>query len=746
MEPKRNLRPHEEVVERALEWVAVAILGLNLPLSSVRALRNPEAYVHPFAIAVLCVLWALLLLAILSHVRRRTAARPLRATVAVGGLALVLHPFVRGEAPAAYPPLLHVIGATAAVSPVLGVPLSAVLIPAFAAFVAYLRAPTLGVGPAVAEALLLAVSALLATVSVDLLRRANRSVVSAVRSVSSAAENKLRAGRRAYEREHWNGLVHDKVIGALQLVTRDRTSPAPSEAARELAAQAIAAFRGDPLPEDATVADAVIAHARLLELQVEVAVEGDVPDPEVRAALADAAKEALTNVSRHAGTHRARVRGQLDDRSALLVITDAGRGFDATAPTAGRGITTSLHGRMIAVGGTANLTSSPGSGTEVSLTWVASAAKSTESNSEWQLRTFAPAMGLGGLAVLMNVVIGAQQWRHDRWPAITYLCLGAVVLITAGATWIRPTGYRWLPIVLTAAVVVGLLTANIPKGASTDWRYWYLGALTPAVGALAFRFAPWVGLATATLLTLTVGALDAFAGRHLWDCLGGPVPVLFAVGVAGQGIRASMDRAWQRVNEAEAHRAQIRLSAAAQEERSREAAARVAALTDTVAPWLNRIAAGHTVSPEERARLALLESSIRDHLAGPDLLNAALVGALHESRSHGVQIVVAQGTPVDEGTDGAPVPTQARHVYRTVFIELLRTTEADDVVRAVWGPLTPGTCGTISVVSAEQEAHAPRWDRLDDFVLSLPDTHRPVVTRDETCLLVEFPLTAPLPT
>lgn len=740
-----SLRPHEEVVERTLEWVAVAFLLLNLPLSTVRAFRNPLAYDPAFAFVALTALWLLVGVAVAHRARGRSASVVLRAIVVVGVLVLVLHPLVEGPQPVDYPPLLHVLGAIAAITPVLGVRFSAVLIPAFAAYVAFLRVPVLGLGQAAAEASLLAVSALLATVSVDLLRRANRSVVDAVQSLTAAAESRVRAQRRAYEREHWNGLVHDKVIGALQLVTREQPTACatPSAAAQELAGQSIAAFRGDPLPEDETVGDALDAHGRLLGLDVDISVAGDLPDAEVRGALVEAAKEAFTNVSRHAGTHRARVRGTLDETGALLVVTDSGSGFDVATRPRDRGITTSMIGRMASVGGSAHLISSPGGGTSVRLTWRATPPETLRhQGGEWQLDTFAPAMVLGVLCVILNVVIGAQQWRLDRWPLVTALCLIAIVLVTAAATWPRPADRRLPGLLLAAVLTAGLLTANIPEDAPLDWRYWYLGALTPAVGAVAFRFRRWAGLVMALALTTTVCAADAAAGRPFWASLGGPVPVLFAVAVAGQGIRASMDRAWQRVTNAEDERAKIRLAATVEEERSREAASRVAALTDTVGPWLHKIASGTAISADDRARLALLESSVRDHLAGPDLLDAGLVQALHESRSRGVRVVVVQGSAPPRNGSGEPaVSAQARYAYRRVFGELLRRSQATDTIRAVWGQLAPGTCGTITVVHGEQDAGASHVgdDILTAAVEGVPSRHRPNVTRDEACLLVEFP-------
>ncbi|MBN6041168.1 sensor histidine kinase [Amycolatopsis sp. 195334CR] len=89
---------------------------------------------------------------------------------------------------------------------------------------------------------------------------------------------------------------------------------------------------------------------------------------DVASAIAGAAREALNNVRRHAGTDRATVRLDGDPRGLWVEIADAGRGFTGATAT-GRGLRESVHGRMNRIGGSAAVTSAEGAGTVVRLEW-----------------------------------------------------------------------------------------------------------------------------------------------------------------------------------------------------------------------------------------------------------------------------------------------------------------------------------------------------------------------------------------
>jgi anti-sigma regulatory factor (Ser/Thr protein kinase) len=104
-------------------------------------------------------------------------------------------------------------------------------------------------------------------------------------------------------------------------------------------------------------------------LRVDVESTGPTPQlpDEVRAALLEATREALTNVMKHAGVAAAVVRVTTEGGVTTVEIIDRGRGHDPAAPTSGLGRARSIVDRMTAVGGTADVHSALGLGTRVVL-------------------------------------------------------------------------------------------------------------------------------------------------------------------------------------------------------------------------------------------------------------------------------------------------------------------------------------------------------------------------------------------
>lgn len=115
---------------------------------------------------------------------------------------------------------------------------------------------------------------------------------------------------------------------------------------------------------------AVIADAAATGLRV-TTILADRPllEPAVSAAVAEAAREALTNVAKHAGTLSAVVTVDRAAAGVRVEIADAGAGYDVCATRAGFGQSRSIRQRIAEVGGHAEIDSKPGGGTRVRL-WV----------------------------------------------------------------------------------------------------------------------------------------------------------------------------------------------------------------------------------------------------------------------------------------------------------------------------------------------------------------------------------------
>jgi signal transduction histidine kinase len=94
----------------------------------------------------------------------------------------------------------------------------------------------------------------------------------------------------------------------------------------------------------------------------------DLPDldPARQTAVYRVAQEAIGNALRHSGSSVS-VCLSRRQRSVVLEVSDAGRGFDVSAPHQGLGLA-SMRERAGSVGGTLKISSAPGTGTKVRLT------------------------------------------------------------------------------------------------------------------------------------------------------------------------------------------------------------------------------------------------------------------------------------------------------------------------------------------------------------------------------------------
>jgi signal transduction histidine kinase len=124
--------------------------------------------------------------------------------------------------------------------------------------------------------------------------------------------------------------------------------------------------------DHASVSGALDALVDQIEREHAIAVEavsvGDAPiDDEARALLA-AAREALVNAARHSGATSASLFVEIEPDRMTAYVRDQGAGFDRASVGADRrGIADSIEGRIESVGGSAEVTSTPGAGTEVRL-------------------------------------------------------------------------------------------------------------------------------------------------------------------------------------------------------------------------------------------------------------------------------------------------------------------------------------------------------------------------------------------
>ncbi|MEV1171442.1 hypothetical protein [Nonomuraea sp. NPDC049784] len=202
-------------------------------------------------------------------------------------------------------------------------------------------------------------------------RAADRADRIAAEAARLRGESLVAAAVRAEDRELANAL-HDTAATTLLMVgigqVRSDADWLAPQARRDLDR-----LRSDNerAPQHVDLVDLLRADLDATQLTVEFDAPERLRLPfEVARAVADAAREALTNVRRNAGTTRATVRLRGDARTLRLDIVDRGKGFSpAEVPATRRGIRESVHGRMSRIGATARVTAAEGEGTVVRLEW-----------------------------------------------------------------------------------------------------------------------------------------------------------------------------------------------------------------------------------------------------------------------------------------------------------------------------------------------------------------------------------------
>jgi signal transduction histidine kinase len=183
----------------------------------------------------------------------------------------------------------------------------------------------------------------------------------------------------AEERADMAARLHDSVLQTLALIQRQAGDPQQvvklaRAQERELRGWLFEGRSPGSLgEEEATVAGAVGRIQRDVEDQhgvsVEAVVVGDCPLDEGLRALIEAGREATVNAAKWSGADKVSVFVEVQPSSVAMYVRDRGKGFDqATVAPDRKGLAESIRGRMHRHGGTVEVLSRPGEGTEVTLT------------------------------------------------------------------------------------------------------------------------------------------------------------------------------------------------------------------------------------------------------------------------------------------------------------------------------------------------------------------------------------------
>ena len=304
------------------------------------------------------------------------------------------------------------------------------------------------------------------------------------------------------QRSQLDAVIHDHVMTTLVGAARSAGSHDPH--VTELANHAIARLQAHVVGDDGAVSFAPIHVEQLIGeaalatsplVRVSGTVEqgaGPIPAEAVRA-LAQATREAVLNGDKHA---RANVIGvttsiaAVDGRvSARVEIADDGVGFDtAMVPERRLGIRLSLRERMRTSGGDATISSEPGAGTTVVLTWASDEVDEGDASGNalppiFAAITFGPMGWVLGISVLVSA-IGGMLASFPAAPAATSAAVGCL-LASAWVALVR-FGHPFTRVRTVAVVGLGLgATAFGLLASSAPWsihQAWLAGGVSVVAG------------------------------------------------------------------------------------------------------------------------------------------------------------------------------------------------------------------------------------------------------------------------
>jgi signal transduction histidine kinase/phage shock protein PspC (stress-responsive transcriptional regulator) len=179
---------------------------------------------------------------------------------------------------------------------------------------------------------------------------------------------------RTQERADLAAHLHDSVLQTLALIQKNAAdAPTVARLARSQERD-LRSWLFDASPAgDRTLAGALREVVGEIEdtygVDVELVTVGDVDLDEALAPLVAATREAATNAAKHAGTPAVDVYAEVSPAALEVFVRDRGHGFDPeTVPADRQGVRNSILDRMTRHGGTAEIRSTPETGTEVRLT------------------------------------------------------------------------------------------------------------------------------------------------------------------------------------------------------------------------------------------------------------------------------------------------------------------------------------------------------------------------------------------
>ncbi|MEV0634369.1 ATP-binding protein [Streptomyces sp. NPDC050619] len=566
-----------------------------------------------------------------------------------------------------------------------------------------------------------------------LARAADRS---AAARAAARREVEVAAARRATEREYL-ATLHDTASATLLMVSQGDGrdwSWLPPRARQDLEAlSAVPGFETGSV-DLAALLGCVPEGEGQARVRLKTHIEGPLAIPSGPGlAIFNGVREAVTNVARHAGVPEAELRAWTEGDGTVVELSDAGRGFDPQAvPARRRGISGSIIGRMHAVGGSASVTSYPGTGTRVQWRWHDRTWASQPPDGAHvtdvprpprpQPQHTAAVRFIRGrllygtqLAVLLislvwqftvslrRLVVHQDVYRPAWAQTAAFVCLAAVA-VAGGAYLLRgrqipPRVRGWS--VGSVLAVSAVCAFTLPPGQSTgppDWAFGVVGwhALFLLADLRVRAFAAFLGAhmglnATAVFLSgaptaaeLAVMGISTISACGFQFSVGALMTHLLHGTAPAAGVAAAQEE-------------ELRTRERIHEDRQRDHKERYRALTATTVPLL--VGLGHgALSPhdeEVRLRCGVEAARMRRLFAEGDAVSDPLLNELRAC----VEVAEHQGATVSLAVRGRPgeVPVEIRRELIDPVAVTLGHTRSTARVTVVW---TPGAV-RVSVVGVD---------------------------------------------
>jgi signal transduction histidine kinase len=176
---------------------------------------------------------------------------------------------------------------------------------------------------------------------------------------------------RSEERAEVAARVHDSVLQTLALIQKDAEDPRRVAALARRQERELRSWLFRPYGDHSLVAGLDEAAAEVEELhgvRVEVAASGNADLTDDVRAVVLAAREAMANAAKFSGADEISVYAEANGDGINVFVRDRGVGFERDqVPQERKGLSESIEGRMTRHGGSAQVRSTPGEGTEIEL-------------------------------------------------------------------------------------------------------------------------------------------------------------------------------------------------------------------------------------------------------------------------------------------------------------------------------------------------------------------------------------------